>query len=132
MAWMKTKGFPFLGFYFFLSDSSKITALAVAVCFFLFFKNLKIKQNAWINRIAASTFGVLCIHAHSDEMRQWLWRDLCNNVGFFSSPYLVLHAISVVLAVFTVCTFIDQLRIAFVEKPFFEYYDKRIAPKIKK
>ena len=130
MAWMKdTFGFS-LGYYFFLADSNKITALAVALCFFLFFKNWKLKYNPLINTIAASTFGVLCIHAHSDAMRQWLWKDLCNNVGFFVSDYLVLHAVVVVLAVFAVCTVIDQLRIRFVEIPFFKFYDQKIAPKI--
>lgn len=130
MAWMQdTFGFS-LGYYFFLADSNKITALAVALCFFLSFKNWKLKYNPIINTIAASTFGVLCIHANSDTMRQWLWVDVCNNVGFFTSDYLVLHAVGVVLAVFAVCTAIDQLRIRFVERPFFRFYDKKIAPKI--
>ena len=119
-----------IGPYFFLSDSNKISALAVAICFFLFFKNWKLKYNRIINKIASSTFGVLCIHANSGTMRQWLWSDVCNNAVFFTSPYLVVHAVGVVLIVFAVCTMIDQLRIRFLEIPFFRFYDKKIAPKI--
>ena len=130
MAWIQDTFGLIFGYYFFFADSNKITALAVALCFFLFFKNWKLKYNPIINTIAASTFGVLCIHTHSDTMRQWLWKDICNNVGFFTSPYLVLHAVGVVFAVFAICTAIDQLRIRFVERPFFRFYDKRIAPKI--
>lgn len=126
MAWMQnTFGFS-LGYYFFLADSNKITALAVAICFFLFFKNWKLKYNPIINRIAASTFGVLCIHANSDTMRQWLWKDTCNNVGFFTSPYLVIHSVGVVLTVFAVCVVIDQIRIRFVETPFLKFYDEHM------
>lgn len=130
MAWLKATYDVSLGYYFFVADSHKITALAVAVCLFMFFKNWKINYCPVINRIAASAFGVLCIHANSDAMRRWLWKDTCNNVGFFTSPYLVIHAVGVVLIVFAVCVVIDQLRIQFVEIPFFRFYDKKIAPKI--
>lgn len=123
MAWVKQR-FGYENYFFFLADSHKITSLAVAFCLFMFFKNINIKFNPYINRIAASTFGVLCIHASSDAMRQWLWRDTCKNVSFFNSPFLVIHAIGVVLAVFIICTLIDQLRIQFIEKPFFKLYDK--------
>lgn len=77
-----------IGPYFFLSDSNKISALAVAICFFLFFKNWKLKYNRIINKIASSTFGVLCIHANSGTMRQWLWSDVCNNAVFLHPPIL--------------------------------------------
>ena len=119
IAWLKAIGGPQFGFYMFVSDSNNITALLPAICFFMFFKNVNLKYNPFINRIAASTFGVLCIHACSDTMRQWLWKDVCNNVGFYNSPSLVLHAIGSVLAIFLACTAIDQVRIFLIEKPFF-------------
>lgn len=131
MAWVKDRFGYSGGYYYFLSDSNKITALAVAISFFLFFKNWKLKYNPIINRIAASTFGVLCIHAHSDAMRQWLWKDVCNNVGFFNSPYLVLHAVGVVLAIFTACTLIDQMRTFLLERLFFKFYDQKVAIKFR-
>ena len=129
VAWLKEHYRVSIGYYFFLADSNKITALAVSLCLFLFFKNWKLKYNPVINTIAASTFGVLCIHANSDAMRRWLWQDVCNNVGFFDSDYLVVHAFGVVLAVFAACVVIDQLRIRFVERPFFKLYDQAAAAK---
>lgn len=127
MAWLREHFGISLGYYFFLADSNKITALAVSLCLFLFFKNWKLKYSPVINTIAASTFGVLCIHANSDAMRRWLWQDVCNNVGFFDSDYLVLHAFGVLLIVFAICVVIDQIRIRFVETPFFRLYDRIVT-----
>lgn len=69
--------------YLWVSDSNAILAVITAVCTFMWFKNLKIKQSRVINTIAASTFGVLCIHANSDVMRQWLWYDTANMLDLF-------------------------------------------------
>ena len=66
--------------YFFVSDSNKILALSTDASAFLFFKNLEIGYSKVINRIAASTFGVLLIHANSNAMRRWLWHVVCNNI----------------------------------------------------
>lgn len=120
MAWIKDR-FGFLDYYYFLADSNKITALAVALSFFLCFKNWKVKYSKTINTIASSTFGVLCIHAHSDTMRSWLWETICRNTEFYGSAYLVIHAFGVVIAVYAVCTVIDQIRIRFVETPVFHH-----------
>ena len=98
-------------YYFFVSDSNKILALTTAVCAFMFFKNLNIKQSRVINTIAASTFAVLLIHAASNTMRQWLWRDTFKNVTMYQSPWLVIHAVSTVFVVYTVCTVIDIVRV---------------------
>ena len=110
--------------YMLLTDSNKVLAFATAFCLFMFFKNVNIKNSKFINTVAASCFGVLLIHANSDEMRQWLWGDLLKNVEMYSSNYLVLHAVVSVIGIYAVCTLIDFLRIQFVEKPFFKLWDK--------
>lgn len=117
--------------YFFVSDSNKFFAVAIAVCSFLWFKNMKLQYNKVINAFGAGTFGVLLIHANSDAMRTWLWKDLVDCVGHYSLPLgsLILFSVCVVLVVFIVCNLIDQLRIATVEKWFFRWYDSRIAVK---
>lgn len=122
-AWLGTK----LGrnmAYFFVTDSNTFLAVATGICSFMFFKNLKVRYNGFINTVAASTFGVLLIHANSEYMRQWLWKDLLNNVGMYSSSYLILHAVGSVLAIFAICTLIDFIRIKLIEKPFFILWDK--------
>ena len=70
-----------------------------------------------INTVAASTFGVLMIHANSNTMRRWLWHDVCNNVGAYEAGNVVAHAIVCVVAIYTICTVIDMVRIRFIEKP---------------
>ncbi|MBO4367599.1 MAG: acyltransferase [Clostridia bacterium] len=111
-------------YYYFVSDSNALLAVMTGISSFMLFKNLKIPHSKFINTVAASTFGVLCIHAGGDTMRQWLWHDLLNNVGFYNSPYLLLHAFGSVLGIFIVCTFIDILRVRFVEMPFFNIFDR--------
>ena len=117
--------------YFLVRDSNKILAVFFAVCSFLWFKNMNIKYSKVINAFGAGTFGVLLIHANSDAMRTWLWKDTVDCVGHFSLPLgsLVLYSVSVVLTVFVVCNLIDQLRIATIEKWFFRWYDHRFASK---
>lgn len=104
--------------FYFVTDSNTFLAVCIGVSSFLFFKNLKIKQSRVINTIAASTFGVLLIHANSDTMRKWLWQTLLDVKGVFSlsTPLLILHATLSVLGIFIVCIFIDQIRIRTVER----------------
>ena len=110
--------------YFFVQDSNTLLAVTNSVCSFMFFKNIKIKHSKIINTIAASTFGVLLIHANSDTMRQWLWKDTLDNVGHYSISLMPMYAIVCVLGVFAVCVVIDILRIHLIEKPFFKFWDK--------
>jgi len=112
--------------YAFLSDCSKVLAVAVAVCAFLFFRTLKIPYNKYINAAAASTYGVLLIHANSDAMRKWLWIDTLKNGQMFTSVWMPLHALGSVLVIFAVCIAIDRLRIRYIETPFLNWWDKLI------
>ncbi len=119
----------------FVYDSNKFFAVAVAVCSFLWFKNMNIKYSKVINAFGAGTFGVLLIHSNSAATRTWLWVDTVDSVGHYYSMTtggLVLYSIGVVLAIFIACNLIDQLRIATVEKWFFKWYDRKIAPKADK
>lgn len=118
--------------YFFLADSNKIFAVAVAVCSFLWFKNMNLKYSKVINAIGAATFGVLLIHANSNAMRQWLWKDTVDVIGHYqtlTTGELMLFSTGVVLAIFIICNLIDQLRIATLEKWFFRWYDNKLSAK---
>ena len=126
LAWIESKRGKAQIAYFFVSDSNKILAVCTAICAFLFFKNLKVKQSSVINTVAASTFGVLLIHANSDTMRQWLWKDVLNNVGWYHSPWIYLHAVGSVVGIYVVCTLIDMMRKRVLERPFLEWLDGKI------
>ena len=105
--------------YLLVSDSNAILALLTSISSFMYFKELKIRQSRFINNVAASCFGVLLIHANSNAMRQWLWKDTLHNVDYLESSYCFLHAIVSVLIIYIVCTLLDMLRIRFIERPFF-------------
>lgn len=81
--------------------------------------------------MGAATFGVLLIHANSNAMLTWLWKDTVDVVGHYSLPIgqLVLFSISIVLIIFVICNLIDQLRIATMEKWFFNWYDRKLSAK---
>lgn len=113
-------------YYYFVADSNKPLAVTTAICAFMYFKNLHLGHNKAINKIAASAYGVLLIHANSDTMRQWLWRDTLHNVNYIDSGFLFLHAICSVVGIYILCTVIDMLRIQFFERPFFSWYDKKL------
>ena len=120
--------------YFFISDSNKILSVLIAVCSFIWFKNINIQYSKIINSFGAGTFGVLLIHANSDAMRNWLWKKTIDVVNHYTLPlgYLAIYSIGVVLAVFIICNIIDQRRIVTLEKMFLNCYDHWFAEKVNK
>ena len=118
--------------YNLVSDSNKIFAVAIAVCSFLWFKNLDIKHCKIVNAFGAGTFGVLLIHANSDAMRTWLWNDVVDVAGYYYALptwKLALYSVGVVLTIFLISNLIDQLRILTAEKWFLQWYDKEVSLK---
>lgn len=104
--------------YFFVSDSNKILALAVSLSSFMWFKSMRVSRSAIINAVGASTFGVLLIHANSDVMRQWLWKETVDCVGHFSDISVastLIYAAATVLIVFAICSLIDYCRRSIIE-----------------
>lgn len=112
-----------------VADSNHIMAVITSVCLFMYFKDLSIRNSRFINTVASCMFGVLLIHANSDTMRQWLWQDLLDNVGWFATDYAVVHALASVAGIFVVCVVIDFLRQRFVEEALFKVLDKRLFVK---
>lgn len=99
--------------YNYVCDSNQIFPILVAVSTFMLFKNFKIPYSKIINKIGATTFGVLLIHANSDYMRSWLWQDVisvCNHIDLNWYPIIVCYCI------FTVCLLIELIRINTIEK----------------
>ena len=110
--------------YMLVQDSNAFLALTNGITSFMWFKSMKIGHIKCINTIAASAFGVLLIHANSNTMRQWLWKDTVDCVGHFDTPYYWLYAIGCVLAIYAVCTLIDYIRIKTIETPLLNATEK--------
>lgn len=113
--------------WFFVYDSNHIMALLVAVSSFMWFKNMKIKQNKIINTIASTTFGVFLIHANSNAMRTWLWFDICQCTKIYENSLFFLYSILSVFIVFILCSFIDIIRINTFENWVFKCIKKNTA-----
>lgn len=116
-----------LPYYYFVSDSHKILALAVSLFAFLTFRNMKERNNKWINTVASTVFGVLCIHASSDAMRTMLWKDIVDVPNAYYMPIgkLILYVVLVVMTIFVTCSVVDYMRICFIEKPLFKAINKK-------
>lgn len=110
--------------YMLVQDSNAFLALTNGITSFMWFKSMKIRNSKLINTIAASAFGVLLIHANSNTMRQWLWKDIVDCAGHFDTPYYWLYAIGCVLAIYIVCTLIDYIRIKTIETPLLNATEK--------
>ena len=113
--------------YFFMGESNRPLPFLTSVMAFVFFKRLRLSYIPIINIMGSSTFGVFLIHTRGAAMRRWLWGDLLHNVEMYSSPWLPIHAIGSVLAIFVICVVIDQLRIRFIEPPLMMLFD-RLSP----
>ena len=110
----------------FMDDSNMPLAFIIGLAAFLTFKNILKFYSKTINFLAAGTFGVLCIHASSDTMRQWLWQDVCNVPDMLHAPVgtLILQALIIPIIIFITCTLIDSLRRRYIERPFFNRISK--------
>lgn len=103
-----------LSWCYWLCDSEKLTALAAAVAFFLFFRSMRLPYLKFVNIVALATFGVLLIHTRTETMRHWLWCDVCKNVEEYGAG--IGRAILVVICVYVVCVLLELLRQQIFEK----------------
>ena len=113
--------------FYFVQDANSLLPLVNGLSAFLYFKNKNIPYNRTLNRFAASSFGVLLIHANSKIMHKWLWVDSFKVYDAYNSSFVYLHAVGSILLVFILCALIDMLRIQYIEKPFFALWDAKWA-----
>ena len=114
-----------------VQGSSTPLALLLALSLFLIFKDLRVPQSRVINRIAATTFGVLLIHDNNWDMRRFLWHDIFANAAHYGDTLFFLRPLVVILLVFAACSAIDAMRLRFVEPLFFSILSRvesRVRP----
>jgi surface polysaccharide O-acyltransferase-like enzyme len=121
---MGTKYSIFSNHATYLMGINKLPLVICSIALFLGFKNLKIEVNSFINSIAECMFGVYLIHDNS-LVRTYIWLKLFKNNSFILSPYLLLHSIFAIITTFLICTFIDKLRIIFIERPIMRLIDTK-------
>ena len=88
-----------------------------ALSMFMVFYSIKMGYNKWINVIASATFGVYLIHDNR-IVRPFLWQTVFKNASYQDSALIIPYSIAVMLLVYSVCTIIDLIRKATVEKAY--------------
>lgn len=106
---------------------NSIFVMISAISLFLGFKQLNIKNNKIINKIASTSLAVYMLH-DDNVFRYYIWRNIFKGVSFQYSKLLIPHAIGSCLIIFIVFAIIDLLRQKFIEKPVMKY----LTPKIEK
>ncbi|WP_288301030.1 acyltransferase [uncultured Veillonella sp.] len=97
-------------------SGADIFVLLSAIGIFLWFKDHTLRYNHLINKIATTVFGIYLIHDNG-FIRNLLWNKWLNVSDYSLSDFFFLHMIFVSLLVFVVCSFLEYLRIQFLEKP---------------
>lgn len=85
-----------------------IFTLIFALTLFDYFVKLKIGDNALINKIAKSVFGVYLIHDNSN-IRPLLWNKVLAVTTFMDKPYFILYSCIVIITVFLICVILDKI-----------------------
>lgn len=113
-------------FYSYLSP----TVLIESICFVFYFSKLNIKSSTLISKISGATFGVYIIHL-TPFFLNYCWKYL---TPYKSTPlvsYLLIILVSVIL-LFTLCTFVEIIRIYVFDKLGFYKITKKIYAKYQK
>ena len=91
------------------NDESGIIYIISGCSLFFLFKNINIKTNIIINKIAGTTFGILLIHDHN-FLRPLFWKNILHVQDWYLSSYFGLYLFLTSLTVFIVCALIELIR----------------------
>lgn len=109
---------------FFYGRDSILTVFR-AICFFMAFNTMDMKNNRFVNKVATTTFGVYLLH-DSDVVRVLLWKVLFKNATYLSTVLIIPISIFAIIAVFIVCSLVDILRQKTIEKIYMAFWDKHL------
>ena len=93
----------------FIIAPSTLFMVLIAVTFFIYVSFWKDNYYPWINKIAATTFGIYLI-SDNNSVREFLGNNLLHMHTIISKNYAVIYVIVVSLVVFIVCSLIEALR----------------------
>ena len=92
----------------------------ISVFMFLFFENLNVPNNKFINLLGKTSFGVYLFH--DSYFREAFWKKIFKVESFYNAePYiLILHIIGSVIVIYLVGTSIELIRVKVIEEPIFK------------
>ncbi|MCS2449220.1 acyltransferase [Bacteroides thetaiotaomicron] len=101
-----------IGLYGGFSISYNGLSLLTAIMFFVYFKEIKVKDHLitrLILKTSSLTFGVYLIHEHAC-VRHWIWKEQLDLISYWNLPYYWIIVILLCLAIFVICIMIDDVR----------------------
>lgn len=94
-----------------------ILAIPVVICsisIFVLFLSFEF-ENKFVNNIAKTTFGVYLIH-DSVFVRSFIWHGILKvDTVLYKSGLFPVYAMCSIVAVFIICSFVDMIRLKFIE-----------------
>ena len=90
-----------LGLMYSFTQIRSVLIFISAICLFMFFKNLKMKEYKLINKLSNFSFGVYLFHEHT-YMRRFLWFELIDLNVFVDSPYFIFISIFIIVVVYLI------------------------------
>ena len=90
-------------------EQNGIFIFLLSLLLFIIFTKISIGNIKLINIISSATFGVYLIH-ENNFVRDFLWKNLLNNVMTFNSIHLIIYASCFGILVYIVCTLLDLCR----------------------
>lgn len=93
----------------FISEPSTLFMILIAVTFFIYASFWKDNYYPWVNKVAATTFGIYLI-SDNNNVREYLWNNLLHMHTIISKNYDIIYVIVASLVVFIVCSLIEALR----------------------
>ena len=88
--------------------------LLVSILLLLFFSNLNIKYNKYINIISSTTLGIYLIH-DNPSVRTFLWTSYFKLFEITGGKNLILSSIKIIFTIFFICMIIDLIRKFIIE-----------------
>ena len=92
--------------YFWHPNSIPMLLLSVAI--FELFKNMELKYNKVINKIASTTLAIYILH--DNALSSFLWTKVFKNLKYLNSKYYLFGIIISTLIIFTVGMIVDLIR----------------------
>ena len=115
-------------FWIYIWGMDRLPCVLTSVFFFIWFSNLKIKNNKFIGFFSSSLFAVYLLHI--GRLWKLFFRILFNNENTYYNNLMVPQIIVCSLTIFFGAIFLDKIRIIFFEKPVLSIL-KRIKNKLK-
>ena len=99
--------------------------LIISIKFLIIFKNMKVKQNKLINKIASTSLGVYLIHCNKFCI-PIIFHNILRCSEMYYSNFLIIHAIISIIFIYCNCIIIELTRQYIFERIYLKLDNKRI------